>query len=171
MSLQYVIDSFIVKTKQGPDYVCTSCHRLMYKQNVVLVNVVHKYSKATPALLPDVLGTEYLYTNVDGYQWICCTCNAALTHGNMPAQAIANGLRLSDVTHQLSCLNALDIRLISSIFSLELHVPSKLDCVCTVLPRLPSQSELISLKLKHNLANKGHYMYDYVQQVHGYASV
>ena len=44
VSLQHVIDSFIAKTKQGPDYVCTSCHRLMYKQNVVPVNV-HKYSK------------------------------------------------------------------------------------------------------------------------------
>ena len=72
----------------------------MYKQNVVPVNV-HKYNKATPALLADVLGTEHLYTNVDGYQWICCTCNAALTRGNMPAQAIANGLRLSDVSPEL----------------------------------------------------------------------
>ena len=34
-SLPHLIDSFIAKTKQGPDYVCTSCHRLMYKQSVV----------------------------------------------------------------------------------------------------------------------------------------
>ena len=178
VSLQHVIDSFIAKTKQGPDYVCTSCHRLMYKQNVVPVNV-HKYSKATPALLADVVGTECLYTNVDGYQWICCTCNAALTRGNMPAQAIANGLRLSDVPPELSCLNALEIRLISlrvpfmkmvalpsvkqrCIHGPAVNVPSKLDSVCTVLPRLPSQSELIPLKLKRKLAYKGHYMYDYV---------
>ena len=80
VSLQYVIDSFIAKTKQGPDYVCTSCHRLMYKQNVVPVNV-HKYSKATPALLADVLGTECLYTNFDGYQWICYPC--ASEQGNV----------------------------------------------------------------------------------------
>ena len=42
------------------------------------------------------------------------------------------------------------------------NVPSKLDSVCTVLPRLPSQSELIPLKLKRKLAYKGHYLYDYV---------
>ena len=42
------------------------------------------------------------------------------------------------------------------------NVPCKLDSVCTVLPRLPSQSELIPLKLKRKLAYKGHYMYDYV---------
>ena len=152
VSLQYVIDSFIAKTKQRPDYVCTSCHRLMYKQNVVPVKV-HKYNKATPALLADVLGTECLYTNFDGYQWICCTCNAALTRGNMPVQAIANGLRLSNVPPELSCLNALEIRLISlhvpfmkmvalpsgkqrCIHGPAVNVPSELDSVCTVLPRL-----------------------------------
>jgi hypothetical protein len=42
------------------------------------------------------------------------------------------------------------------------NVPSKLDSVCTVLPRLPSQTELIPLKLKRKLVYKGHYMYDYV---------
>ena len=45
------------------------------------------------------------------------TCNAALLHGKMPVQAIANGLTLSQIPPELSCLNALEIRLIS------LHVP------------------------------------------------
>ena len=33
-SVEAAIDSFITKTKQGPDYVCTCCHRLMYRQCV-----------------------------------------------------------------------------------------------------------------------------------------
>ena len=98
VSLQHGIDSFLAKTKQGPDYVCTSCHRLMYKQSVTPLNV-HKYTKASSALLADVLGPECLYTSFDGNQWICNTCNAALTRGNMPTQAVANGLRLSNVPH------------------------------------------------------------------------
>ncbi len=35
LSLESAIDSFIAKTKQGPDYVCVSCHRLMYRQTVL----------------------------------------------------------------------------------------------------------------------------------------
>ena len=43
------------------------------------------------------------------------------------------------------------------------NVPSKLDTICTLLPRLPSQTELIPLKLKRKLQYKGHYMYNYVR--------
>ena len=80
---------------------------------------------------------------------------------------------------ELSCLNSLEIRLLSlrvpfmkmvtlpsgkqrCIHGQAVYVPSKLDSVCTVLPRLPSQSELIPLKLKRKLAYKRHYMYDYL---------
>ena len=38
VSVEAAIDLFITKTKQGPDYVCTSCHRLMYRANVVSLN-------------------------------------------------------------------------------------------------------------------------------------
>ena len=34
---------------------------------------------------------------------------------------------------------------------------------CEVLPRLPSQSELVPLKLKRKVAYRGHYMYDYIR--------
>ena len=42
------------------------------------------------------------------------------------------------------------------------NVPSKVDTICNVLPRLPSQTELVPLKLKRKLAYRGHYMYDYI---------
>ena len=130
-------------------------------------------------MLADVLGAESIYTCFDGNQWICKNCNIALSRGNMPIQAVANGLRLSQVPPKLSCLNPLEIRLLSlnvpfmkmvalpsgkqrCIHGPAVNVPSKLDSVCTVLPRLPSQSELIPLKLKCKLAYKRHYMFDYV---------
>ena len=95
----------------------------------------------------------------------------------MPLQAKANGLQLCSVPDELSCLSPLELRLVSlrvpfmkmvalptgkqrSIHGPAVNVPSKVDTICTVLPRLPSQSELIPLKLKRKLAYKGHYMYD-----------
>ena len=44
-----------------------------------------------------------------------------------------------------------------------MNVPSKVDTICDVLPRLPSESELVPLKLKRKIAYRGHYMYDYVR--------
>ena len=174
--MESVIDSFITKTKQGPDFVCSSCHRLMYQQTVMPLNI-EKYTKASSTILLDVF--RNLYTCFDGNTWVCTTCNAALARGNMPKQALANGLKLPQIPPELSSLNALELRLISlrlpfmkmvalpsgkqrCIHGPAVNVPSKLDCVCTVLPRLPSQSELIPLKLKRKLVYKGHYMYDYV---------
>ena len=37
-------------TKEGHDYVCVSCHRLMYRQTVVRLNR-DKYKKASDTLL------------------------------------------------------------------------------------------------------------------------
>ena len=49
-----------------------------------------------------------------------------------------------------------------SIHGPAVNVPSKVDTICDVLPRLPSQSELVPLKLKRKVAYRGHYMYDYI---------
>ncbi len=106
---------------------------------------------------------EYLYKSKNGKERICNTCHVALSHGKMPTQAVANGLSLNRIPHELSCLNPLEVRLISlrlpfmkmvalpsgkqrCIHGPAVNVPSKLDNVCTILPRLPSQSELVALK-------------------------
>ena len=49
-----------------------------------------------------------------------------------------------------------------SIHGPAVNVPSKVDTICNVLPRLPSQSELVLLKLKRKLTHRSHYMYDYI---------
>ena len=99
--------------------------------------------------------------------------------GNMPVQAKANNLQLDEIPDELSTLNALELRLVSlrvpfmkmvalpsgkqrSIQGPAVNVPSKLDSLCTMLPRLPTETELIAFKLKRKLKYKGHYMYDYV---------
>ena len=172
------IANFLSKTKMGPDFVCTICHRMMYKQNVIPCNK-SKYTKASHELLEQAFCVQYSYTSSDGRQWICKTCDSALSRGNLPAQAKANNLQLNDIPIQLSTLNALELRLISlrvpfmkmvalpsgkqrCIQGPAVNVPSKLDSLCTMLPRLPTESELVALKLKRKLKYKGHYMYDYV---------
>ena len=45
VSVEQAIVSFHSDNKNGPDFVCTSCHRLMYRKSVVPCNTA-KYSKA-----------------------------------------------------------------------------------------------------------------------------
>ena len=177
-SVEAAIDSFITKTKQGPDYVCTCCHRIMYRQCVLCFNL-SKYTKVSESELASVFSDTLLHMSPDGSYYICKTCHSALLRGKVPVQAKANNLGLSIVPPELACLNSLETRLVSlrvpfmSIVALPsgkqrcihgpcINVPSKLDNICTTLPRLPSQSELIPLKFKRKLVYQGHYMYGYV---------
>ena len=149
---------------------------MMYKQNVVLFKPT-KYTKANTELLSKL--SEHSYVNFDGKEWVCKTCDNTLSRGLLPVQSKANGMELDKVPPQLLCLNPLEKRLISlrvpfmkmvalpsgkqrCIHGPAVNVPSKVDKVCTMLPRLPSQCELVPLKLKRKLSYKGHYRYDFV---------
>ena len=175
-SIQTVIQEFLAKVKVGPDYVCTCCHRMLYRHAVIGFKS-SKYTRASPELLREL--SEHAYIASDGHQWVCKTCDGALSRGNLPVQAKANGMVLDSQPAELSCLNALELRLISlrvpfmkmvalpsgkqrCIHGPAVNVPSKIDRVCTMLPRLPSECELVPLKLKRKLSYKGHYLYDYV---------
>ena len=179
VAIDHAINAFHFKIKQGPEFVCTCCHRMMYKQNVISCNV-DKYNKCSAEVLQNVFDKESSYTCSSGKQWVCKTCDSALTRGNIPVQAKANGFKLPSIPPEFSSLNSLEVRLISlrvpfmkmvalpsgkqrCIHGPAVNVPSKLDSVCELLPRLPSETELVPFKLKRKLAYKGHYMYDYVR--------
>ena len=73
ISVDDAIATFLLKAKMGPDYVCTCCHCMMYKQNVVVCNK----SKYTKELLEQVF-----YISNDGNLWLCSTCdNASASEG------------------------------------------------------------------------------------------
>ena len=108
------------------------------------------------------------------------TCHSGLKRGRLPAQAKANKLDLDNIPVELSELNPLETRLISlripfmkmvalpcgkqrAIHGPAVNVPTDLTPVCTLLPRLPSQTQMIPMKLKRNLCYKGHYMYQYIR--------
>ena len=138
-----------------------------------------KYGKASVKMLEQVFSDENKYISFDGNVWVCKTCDRTLSRGNMPVQAKANNLQLSAIPHEPSDLNQLELRLISlrvtfmkmialpsgkqrSIHGPAVNVPSRVDTICSVLPRLPSQTELIPLKLKRKLVYRKHYMYDFI---------
>ena len=144
------------------------CHRMLYKQNVISFNI-HKYAKCSDELLQSIFPVDDL-CDIDDKQWVCRTYDGALTRGNIPVQAKANVFKLPAIPPELSCLNALEKRIISLCVPfmkmvalpsgkqrcIHVNVPSKLDSVCELLPRLPSETELVPLKLKRKLSYKGH---------------
>ena len=104
-----IINEFLSKVCVGPEYICTSCHRMLYKHSVVTFRCT-KYTKASPELL-DLMSQLAHVTN--GKQWICMSCDRSLCRGVLPVQSKANGMELDNQPPELSCLNALEQRLIS----------------------------------------------------------
>ena len=45
-TIDNAINIFHLKVQTGPEYVCVCCHRLLYKQNIILFNV-QKYTKCS----------------------------------------------------------------------------------------------------------------------------
>ena len=68
------IAKFWAKIKIGADYVCTSCHRLMYRNSVVTCNGGKYSTDDEELLLYSVLGSSYISN--DGNVYICKTCDS-----------------------------------------------------------------------------------------------
>lgn len=105
-------ESFAAAVREGPDYVCTCCHRLMYRKTVAEFNPT-KYKKLSEDFMNKVFPPEFKYTSAQQKVWICKTCDNTLKRGKMPAQAKANSLVLEDVPLELSDLNPMEVRLLS----------------------------------------------------------
>ena len=100
MPIEEAIVSFHADIKNGPDFVCTCCHRLMYRKSVVPCNPA-TYSKCSDDLLNCVFKADLRYVCDTGSEWVCKTFDRALKCGVMPLQAKANGLQLPDIPTQL----------------------------------------------------------------------
>jgi hypothetical protein len=124
-----------------------------------------------------MLQTTYVADN--GKEWICHNCHRSLTKGKIPGQAKVNNLELDEQPPQLKNLSPLELRLISqripfmkivglprgrqqAIHGPAVNVPAKVDTVCQLFPRLPSECQIIPLKFKRRRKYKSHYMYDFV---------
>ena len=98
----------------------------------------------------------------------------------MPCQAKANNLMLVEQPPELKTLTPLELRLVAQripfmkmvglprgrqhgIHGPAVNVPTKVETVCDIFPRLPSQSQLLPLKFKRKRKYKTYHMYDYVK--------
>ena len=99
-SVQQAIETFI---RNGPDFVCTCCHRLMYRNSVVPCNPA-KYTKCSDDLLRSVFSADLRYVCATDDEYVCKTCDRALKRGVMPLQAKANGLQLCEILPELAML-------------------------------------------------------------------
>ncbi|XP_078618327.1 uncharacterized protein LOC144885957 [Branchiostoma floridae x Branchiostoma japonicum] len=169
---------FRLKIAEGPIYSCISCYRLLYRETVMEMKAGnYSANKTTKKILKNASVCK-LQTN--GKSWICQTCHKSLKKGELPVQSWDNGLDLDPVPPELEDLRSLELRLISqripfmklvglpkggqkSIHGSAVNVPSKLQSVMSLLPRLPDTAEVVPLKLKRKLIYKGHHMYEFIR--------
>ncbi len=178
ITIEEAAENFKRKCYDLPEYICTCCHRLLWKQSVHPFKI-EKYDM-TNDVVKRCFSPDILKETKPGEMYICTTCNGDLKkkHPIMPAQAVANGLELDPTPPPgLQKPNQMEIMMFRreipfmKMGSLPrgrqyrmqgpvVNVPSKLETVCQLLPRLPNEAMLVPIKLKRRLCYKGHYLYD-----------
>ena len=77
VSVEEAISAFHSETRAGSDFVCTCCHRMMYRKSVVQCKKA-KYTKASPDLLENVFSANLGCTSSDGKEWVCKTWGVSI---------------------------------------------------------------------------------------------
>ena len=172
------MNNFKSEVKKQPVYICTSCHRLLWRKGVQKFSI-EKYNKVRPAIIQLVLDDKYRLSSIDGSTYICHSCHRTLKLGRIPAQSKANRMELEEIPDELKNLNNLELHIIckrilfmklvklprgkqKGIRGAAVNVPADLGPACTLLPRLPADAHIVSLKLKRKLEYKQAYLHDVI---------
>lgn len=131
--MERITNNFRKKCFLGATYVCTSCHRLLYRKSVqyllninwnektdteqsaLLMDLILKYSLGNLSKkenLTKVFDKKCCYPSMEGKLWVCITCLRAIKIGAVPVQCKANGLYLDNTPEVLSTLSDLEVHLI-----------------------------------------------------------
>ena len=168
--------NFKAECRKQPIYICTSCHRLLWRKGVQKFST-EKYDKIKNETKHLVLHEKYRMHSIDGSTYICHTCHGALKLGRIPAQSKANMMTLDEIPDELKDLNTLELHIIckrilfmklvklprgkqKGIGGAAVNVPADLGPACNLLPRLPADAHIVSLKLKRKLEYKQAYLHD-----------
>jgi len=159
--------AFTQHIQEGPIYTCVSCHRHLYRQTVVKLNL-SRCKPESRQLLSAMLAT--FNSKKHDQLYICRTCQTYVRRNQVPNQAAINGLKLDDTPKQLH-LTELQSALIAqrvpfmkvlalprgrqrAIRGAVVNVLSNISSTTTVLPLTPAQAGIIPIKLKRRLHTK-----------------
>ena len=164
------VEQFKNKIRQGPFYICTVCHRIMYRKAVQEL-VARKYPR------------QDLFTGLlsfDKTEYICSTCHKKVSKNQMPCQSVKNKLEVTELPSELKDLYKLETILIAQRICFQkiiimpkgqqlkskgsiINIPVECDTTCSMLPRPPSASGILMLKLKRKLNYHGHVYFQSVR--------
>lgn len=126
----FVMQRFLDLVKDGPDFVCCVCQRLLFRHQVLTCNRDYYNRKAIVSISDKCISEEYLHKcnkkcvipchwldTSRGKLWICYTCHYKINKGEMPPECVTNNLRVHPIPPELACLNSLEQHLIA------LHIP------------------------------------------------
>ncbi|XP_078312804.1 uncharacterized protein LOC144619253 [Crassostrea virginica] len=186
-----VVTSFKHSVKQGPEYTCCCCHRILF-ENQVQGCAIETYEKRFKALEVANLCINTKYVHDCGKAcpvkcpksrtWICYTCHRKILNGDVPAEAAYNKMCLETIPPELNILNTLEQHLIAlhipfmkvmmlpkggqqNVHGPVVCVPSNLKKT-TSLPLNANENLLLRVKLKRRLSYKGYYEYQFVNPNH-----
>ncbi|XP_006824386.2 uncharacterized protein LOC100379079 [Saccoglossus kowalevskii] len=197
-NIDKVTNTFRNEIANGPKYVCSVCHRRLFRDQVLFCKQEMYFNKGgnVSSIAEKCITKDYvhectntcddncLYLRQEHCRlWICFTCHRKLLKGKMPAEAVANNLYIKPIPEELKCLNSLEQHLIclhipfmkmlalpkggqNGVHGPVVCVPSSVEKVTSILPRFESDDQMIRVKLKRKLTYKGHYQYQFVNDVH-----
>ena len=178
-TIDEAMNNFKTECKKQPIYICTSCHRLLWRKGVQKFSI-DKYNKIRKEIIHLVLHEKYRLSSIDGSIYICHTCHTTLKSGKIPAQSKVNRMALDEIPDELKDLNNLELHIIckrilfmklvklprgkqKGIKGAAVNVPADLGPACNLLPRLPADAHIVSLKLKRKLEYKQAYLHDTIR--------
>ena len=170
------VAAFTQHIQESPIYSCVSCHRHLYRQTVVKLNMSR--CKPESRQLLSVMLAAFNSKKLDQL-YICHTCQTYVRRKQVSCQATINGHKLEDTPKQLR-LTELECALIAqrvpfikvlalprgwqrAIWGAVVNVPSNVSSTTTVLPLTLAQVGIILIKLKRRLRYKGFVMHQFVR--------
>ena len=178
-TVQDAMNNFKAECRKQPMYICTSCHRLLWEKGVQKFQT-NKYDNIAVEVKNVVLSDKYRISSADGSTYICHNCHKTLKSGRIPAQSKANLMDLEEIPDELKDMNNLELHTIckrilfmklvklprgkqKGIKGAAVNVPADLGPACCLLPRIPTDAHIISLKLKRKLQYKQAYLHDTIR--------